>query len=523
MATQDSRSRRCRLSVAMIARNEADVLEASIESIRSIADEIAVLDTGSNDGTPALARRLGAAVHAAGWTDDFSAARNRLLGGLRGDWILWLDAGETLDSGSAAELRDFLDYRGDRNKVYMLWLEIPPAAPDGSAEQAARLRLMPRHPALRFSGRVRERLDGSLEAAGLRVDAAPGRIRRHPRQHDPDRKAQVAARNLRLIGLETSERTGRSPRLLLAAGEAHCDLGDLAAAQRAFGEALEVAEHGSLAMLEGYYGLLTAMDGDPACHDRQVTICLEALEVFPLDAQLLLAMGGYMQARNQLELAARAFQTAVAFGQVNVESWHLREVGEVAAICLASTLQLQGKDDDARHVLVEALARQPDSIRLRRHLLNLHVKHGRSLEAIRLADKMAPEPALRDALISAIWGACAAAAQDWQAALGYLQSALAAGCDDPLCLRWLAVALLSNGQTAAAAPVLRQWLEQEPGNREARWYLEAVQQAGGQESAAAPEEIESPRQFRIDASRRAPEQPERLMPGRSPCRLPDAD
>ncbi|MEN6493336.1 MAG: glycosyltransferase, partial [Thermoguttaceae bacterium] len=92
MSSQKSSKRRPRLSVAMIVRDEQDVLAASLESVRSIADEIIVLDTGSADQTPTLARKLGAKVCRAGWDDDFSAARNRLLEEVTGDWILWLDA-----------------------------------------------------------------------------------------------------------------------------------------------------------------------------------------------------------------------------------------------------------------------------------------------------------------------------------------------------------------------------------------------------------------------------------------------
>ena len=49
---------RPRLSVAMIVRDEQEVLADSIESVREIADEIVVLDTGSTDQTAKLAKRL---------------------------------------------------------------------------------------------------------------------------------------------------------------------------------------------------------------------------------------------------------------------------------------------------------------------------------------------------------------------------------------------------------------------------------------------------------------------------------
>ena len=85
---------RPRLSVAMIVRDEQEVLATSIDSVRPIADEIVVLDTGSTDQTVTIAKRLGAVVGQAAWDDDFSAARNRCLEQVTGDWVLWLDAGE---------------------------------------------------------------------------------------------------------------------------------------------------------------------------------------------------------------------------------------------------------------------------------------------------------------------------------------------------------------------------------------------------------------------------------------------
>ncbi len=51
---------RPRLSVAMIVRDEQDVLAASVESVGQIADEIVVLDTGSTDRTVERATQLGA-------------------------------------------------------------------------------------------------------------------------------------------------------------------------------------------------------------------------------------------------------------------------------------------------------------------------------------------------------------------------------------------------------------------------------------------------------------------------------
>ncbi len=496
---------RPRLSVAMIVRDEQEVLAASIESVRPIADEIVVLDTGSTDQTVAIAEQLGAAVGRAAFGDDFSAARNRCLEQATGDWILWLDAGERLEGDSAAELRQFVDRPADPAKAYMLWIEMPPGEQTPCREQVVQLRLIPNRPDLRFEGRVRETLRGSIERAGRKIDAAAGRIRRHQRHHDPARKSSRARRNLKLAELETAETGGTpAPRLQLAVGEAHSNLGEIDKARQAFLAAIEAAEHGSTEQLEAYYGLLTTYDGDRSPGEVQLSTCLEALEIFPLDAQLLLAMGNYLQGRKRADLATRSFEAAVKHGQVDLEVWHLVELAEVAADYLNLSLQIQGEDGQARRVLEEALQRSPGSIRLRRRLMELHVKHGRSDEALNLADQLPVEPEGRQPLGDAIRGACKAAEKDWTAALGYLQSAYVAGCRDPLCLRWLSVTLLSNGQVEAARPVLAEWHQVEPANAEVRAYLAALeQQSGPPRQEPQPHEPEPPadtsgRQLRID-------------------------
>src|SRR5688572_24897499 len=89
------------LSVAMIVRNAEDLLCQSLDSVRAIADEIVVLDTGSTDGTVDSARAAGAEVHVSPWQDDFAAARNECLTHVRGNWVLWVDAGETIDDVAA--------------------------------------------------------------------------------------------------------------------------------------------------------------------------------------------------------------------------------------------------------------------------------------------------------------------------------------------------------------------------------------------------------------------------------------
>ncbi|WP_342562890.1 glycosyltransferase family 2 protein [Paenibacillus sp. FSL R7-0345] len=92
------------ISLCMIVRNEADTLARCLTSVHGIADELVIVDTGSTDATPSIARSFGARVLSFPWTGDFAAARNAGLERARGTWILVLDADEELDAESKGEL-----------------------------------------------------------------------------------------------------------------------------------------------------------------------------------------------------------------------------------------------------------------------------------------------------------------------------------------------------------------------------------------------------------------------------------
>ncbi|AFY35742.1 glycosyl transferase family 2 [Calothrix sp. PCC 7507] len=85
-----------KLSLCMIVKNEAATLPKCLNSVKNFVDEMIVLDTGSSDRTPEIATAYGATVHHFQWCNDFSAARNAALKHVTGDWILVLDADETL-------------------------------------------------------------------------------------------------------------------------------------------------------------------------------------------------------------------------------------------------------------------------------------------------------------------------------------------------------------------------------------------------------------------------------------------
>ena len=94
------------LSVTIITLNEADHIAAAIDSA-SWADEIVVVDCGSTDGTPDLARSKGATVATRAWS-GYVDQKNYAAGLARHDWIFSLDADERIPAPLATEIRGLL-------------------------------------------------------------------------------------------------------------------------------------------------------------------------------------------------------------------------------------------------------------------------------------------------------------------------------------------------------------------------------------------------------------------------------
>ena len=84
------------VSLCMIVKNERENLPRCLASAKPYVDEMIVVDTGSDDGTPEIAADYGAKVRYFEWCDDFAAARNYAISQASGDWILMMDADEEL-------------------------------------------------------------------------------------------------------------------------------------------------------------------------------------------------------------------------------------------------------------------------------------------------------------------------------------------------------------------------------------------------------------------------------------------
>ena len=152
------------LSLCMIVKDEQEFLPDCLESVRNIADQIVIVDTGSIDNTVEIARRYGAKVHYFKWCDDFSAARNESIKYASGDWIFWIDADERLLPESIPELKSMMKYE---NKPVIYKVHIRNIIKDGQNHSLSNAhRLFNNNRGISFSGRIHEQVSPSVAKLG---------------------------------------------------------------------------------------------------------------------------------------------------------------------------------------------------------------------------------------------------------------------------------------------------------------------------------------------------------------------
>ena len=85
------------ISLCMIVKNEEEVLERCLNSLKGLMDEIIIVETGSTDSTKEIAARYTDKIYDFSWCDDFAAARNFSFSKATQEYIYAPDADEVLD------------------------------------------------------------------------------------------------------------------------------------------------------------------------------------------------------------------------------------------------------------------------------------------------------------------------------------------------------------------------------------------------------------------------------------------
>ena len=140
----------------MIVKNEERFLGGCLDSIKDVADQIIVVDTGSTDKTSDIAKQYNAQIYYFDWCDDFSAARNVSLKYATGDWILWMDADERLAPESTRHLLSILSHEKMpivyKTNIHSIWRD------NSTLQLSSAFRIFNNYKGICFSGRIHEQV-----------------------------------------------------------------------------------------------------------------------------------------------------------------------------------------------------------------------------------------------------------------------------------------------------------------------------------------------------------------------------
>jgi tetratricopeptide (TPR) repeat protein len=288
----------------MIVKNEAGQLAECLKSVAPLADEICIVDTGSEDNTIEVARRYHAKTSFFIWCNDFSAARNESLRQCTCDWVFVLDADERLTPQDLDKIRALA--RGGATSAYRFTTRnytnsttVSSFQPCESGDRYARgfagwypsskVRLFPNHRGIEFTGRVHEIVVPSLEREGIRVEETDVPIHHYPYTKSPEHILNKQALYLKLGHEKIQERPGDP--------KAYTELADQYAEARDYTNAA------------GAYR--------------------EALRLDPSNPNTLKNLGGMLHLLKRDEEAKRALELALALNPELTEAW--RNLGVVHA------------------------------------------------------------------------------------------------------------------------------------------------------------------------------------------------
>ena len=173
------------ISVCMIIKNESSMLATCLESVKA-ADEIIIIDTGSEDNSVEIAKKYTGNVFTDyKWADDFSEARNKSIEKAKYSHILIIDADETLEKDGIKKLKRRLKHYDDLTLKLKVQTDI---------EQLWSPRIFKNGEGIHYLGAIHNRLstnEGGQLDIQIRSKTSPAH------EKDPDRTIRILSKELR--------------------------------------------------------------------------------------------------------------------------------------------------------------------------------------------------------------------------------------------------------------------------------------------------------------------------------------
>lgn len=381
-----------RLSVCLIAKNEEQFIGQCLDSVKGLADQVVLTDTGSTDRTVEIAQAKGAEIFHFSWNNSFSDARNVSLKHASGDWILLLDADETLSAEEHDKIRkQMADPR-------MIGFRLPLISTNtGEKGRSFLPRLFRNAAGLCFTGRIHEQIFPSAITLGrqwgLEIGLGHGTIVHYG--YDPAVKTlkKKAERNLALLKQAVLEEPN-NPNIQMNLGLELFQAGEIPTGLNAYHRAFELMSALPSAELEELREVLLTQYASrlfsQGHHEEVVKILTSPLAaVSGLTASMHYILGGSLVRLNKISEAASEFERCLAKRNTPVLTPVVHEtLGSAPRHWLAKCLEQTDKKLAAEVTFKEAIKEDSENLDLLTDYARFLATQARPVEALELLHKI---------------------------------------------------------------------------------------------------------------------------------------
>lgn len=377
-----------RLSLSMIVKDEERFLPGCLESVKGLVDEMVIADTGSTDSTKEIALSFGARVIDFSWRNDFSAARNESLRYTTGDWILYLDADERIDSSYHALIREIIS-SGKTDAVLLNLKSKIGTREDAQYHLVAYPRLFRKMKGVRFTGQVHEQVTPSLVQVSARIVPSDMIIDHLGYAQDDDVILEKARRNRALL-LSQVEKRQNYGYALYQLGQTEIILGNIDAGLLRLEEALAAGDMGD-SVVASIHSIIAENMMKKGDLDAALLACDRSLASAPnqsfahlLKGDVLAKIGKHSESVKEYSVALKAYESGLLKGKAHTAIEPVFDTYVLYAK-IGNAALLAGDDETALTYLGKA-ARQKRTPQNLIKLVQILVSKGMVDEAVKTAD-----------------------------------------------------------------------------------------------------------------------------------------
>ncbi len=376
------------LSVVIIVKNEEKYIGKCIDSVKDIADEIIVVDTGSTDNTCDIVRSKGIEPYFHEWRDNFSEAKNFAISHATCDWILNLDADEELMEEGKKELIKILENDNTDVVGYLIPILCPTNYDNGLTRINWFIRLFRNHIGATFQGRVHEQIFYSIKDKGDIV-SAPVYLYHYGYMKDDKTMREKAYRNYVLLKKDIEENP--LPISHYHLGEAAMLLGKFEEAEKHYKIAIEKEDDNRIKSLvcSSYAEILYRKRN----LDEAIKYLYRAIELNPLYLAAYVKLGLYLYENKNfdeaLEILNEVEKLSFRIKSEGILPTETNDVNWVSRLIMGNIYAQEGNFEKAEYEYNMALVRcGKDDVRILWPLALVLLKQSKFEEADSIYEKI---------------------------------------------------------------------------------------------------------------------------------------